>query len=375
MRSPATVFFLCFALGGTAAIAGPASLTDAQREKLAALVHSDPEAGKEFAGIQKAADAALDAAPNPIRSIRSEGKLKNDPEKIASEASLADMRKIEALGYACAVTQEDKYATASRKFLLAWAGTNVSRGDPIDDTGLEPLIVTYDLVRKTVSPADRGRIDTYLRQVHEALVKSDKAGSGTSKNNWNSHRIKIMGLIAYVLEDKQLIARAVEDFKKQIEQNLEPDGSSLDFHERDALHYHCYDLEPLLTFAIAARQTGIDLYQYRARSGASLPKSVAFLVPYADGSKTHAEFVTSKVAFDKKRADSGDAHYKAGTLFDPKAAKRTIELAAYFDPSLDPLALQLNGGKGRFGSWRMVLNAVQREGTTDKTGTPAAKGQ
>ena len=42
--------------------------------------------------------------------------------------------------------------------------------------------------------------------------------------------------------------------KKQIAANLRPDGSSLDFHERDALHYHCYDLEPLLTLAIAASQ-------------------------------------------------------------------------------------------------------------------------
>jgi hypothetical protein len=89
---------------------------------------------------------------------------------------------------------------------------------------------------------------------------------------------------------------------------------------------------------------------------------VQFLVPYCDGSQAHAEFVHSKVAFDRKRAESGDARYKAGTPFDPKAGRSTLELAAYFDPALNPLVIRLSGGGAeRFPTWRMVLNQVQRQ--------------
>ena len=75
-----------------------------------------------------------------------------------------------------------------------------------------------------------------------------------------------------------------------------------------------------------------------------------------------AEFLGSKVAFDRKRAESGDAHYKAGTLFEPRSGRKVLELAAYFDPSLTKLAIALSGVKGRrYSSWRMVLNQVQHE--------------
>ncbi|HEY2588384.1 MAG TPA: alginate lyase family protein, partial [Tepidisphaeraceae bacterium] len=324
--------------------AGPVSLTEPQREKLAKLVAADPEAGKRFAEIRRTADASLTAEPNPIHFIRSEGKLKGDPEKIATGRSMADMNKLQALGFAYAVTRDARYADAARRFLVAWAGVNVSRGDPIDDTGLEPLIVCYDLVRATCTGSERNRIDGYLRQVADAEIMNFHPNWGTAKNNWNSHRIKIIGMVGFAIDDRRLIDHTVAAFKAQIDQNLEPDGSSLDFHERDALHYHCYDLEPLLTLAIVTKQAGVDLYSHHSPRGASLAKSVQFLVPYCDGSRTHAEFVHSKVAFDRKRAESGDARYKAGTPFDPKAGRGTLELAAYFDPSLNPLVIQLSGG-------------------------------
>lgn len=355
------VLFAFLLLPALRVLAGPVSLTEPEREKLVKLVAADPEAAQRFAEIRRAAEAALKAEPNPIHFIRSEGKLKGDPEKVATGRSMADMEKLHAFGFAYAVTRDAKYADAARRFLLAWAGTNVSRGDPIDDTGLEPLLVCYDLVRSTCAAPDRRRIDEYLRQVADAEIKNFHPNWGTAKNNWNSHRIKIIGLVGFALDDRRLIDHAIAMFKAQIDQNLEPDGSSLDFHERDALHYHCYDLEPLLKLAIVAKQAGIDLYSHHSPRGASLGKSVRFLVPYCDGAKTHAEFVHSKVAFDRKRAESGDARYKAGTPFDPKAGRGTLELAAYFDPSLNPLVIQLSdGGAARFPTWRMVLNDVQR---------------
>src|SRR4051812_28240376 len=82
------------------ALAGTVSLTDPQRAKLKALIESDAEAAARFAEVQKDADAALTAEPNPIHHILSEGKLKNDPDKIRTGRSMQDMARLRALGYA-----------------------------------------------------------------------------------------------------------------------------------------------------------------------------------------------------------------------------------------------------------------------------------
>ena len=342
-------------------------VVDAQKVKLTELVKSDPDAKRRCDELKRQADAALKEHPNAIAEILSEGKLPHDPERIRTHESLQDMSSLYALGFAFAVTGDAPYAEKARQFLLAWARVNHSRGDPIDDTNLEPAIVAYDLVRKTCPEAERKEIDRWLLQAAEAEIESAAKHPASTKNNWQSHRLKIVGLVGLLLDDKRLIDYAAKGFREHVDRNLEPDGSSYDFHERDALHYHCYDLEPMLTLAIAFDQAGKDLYSHKSPKGASLAKSVQFLVPYCDGRKTHAEWVHSKVAFDRKRAEAGDAHYKAGTPFDPRSGRHTLELAAYFDPSLNQLVDRLNADKGEkakqedaYPTWRMVLNAVQK---------------
>jgi hypothetical protein len=104
-----------------------------------------------------------------------------------------------------------------------------------------------------------------------------------------------------------------------------------------------------------------DLYTYAAAKGGSVARSVQFLIPYCTGAKTHAEFVKSKVSFDRKRAESGDARYKAGTPFDPKNGVHTLELAAYFEPSLVEVICEIEGGKvKRFPTWQTVVDEAMR---------------
>lgn len=297
------------------------------------LVTKDAAAKAEFAYIKGQADLALGAAPNPIHTIRTEGKLAGDPDKVATQTSLRDMRALSVLGYAFEITGDAKYADKARSFVLAWARVNQPTGDPIDETNLEPLIVAYDQTLESFSSSERRSVDAYLRRIIDA-----EWGARQVTSNWQSHRLKIVGLAAFVLKDDALIARAIEGFKKQIGANLNRDGSSYDFRERDALHYHVYDLEPLLTLAIAARNNGLELYDYTGKAGGSLRKSVNFLVPYCTGEKTHQEFVHSHVEFDRKRAANGEKGYQIGHLFRPAEGLRALSLASIFDDSIDPVA-------------------------------------
>ena len=304
---------------------------------------------------------ALASEPNPIDAILTEGKLPQDPAKLKTEASLGDMQKIGALGYAFVVSSDAKYADKAREFILAWAKTNHSAGDPIDDTNLEPLIVTYDLTRNAFPPEERAVVDKYLREVVAAELGTAKSKKNNHYNNWHSHRLKIVGLIAFTLHDQSLIDETTRLYKDQIDHNIEGDGSTYDFHERDALHYHLYDVAPLLTLAIVAQNSGVDLYSYRSPSGATLRSAIDFLLPFAQGTKTHAEFVNSKVSFDRKRAEAGAKTYEAGTPFQPGSATSVLSLAEFFDPSLLEIVQTLSHKPGqKYPTWQSVLNAVRQ---------------
>ena len=358
------IIILLYGLAIALAVAeNPISLNLQQRTQLMDLIKTDKDAKARFETLKRAADKALNDKPNPIRVIQGEGKLKTDPLAIKTRESLGDMRKIYFFAYIFAATGDTQYADKAREFILAWAQQNTPTGNPIDETGLDDLFFAFDLTQSQFSNAEKKTAQTWLRKVADTQMAIGmmhaRKGDGISKNNWQSHRIKIVGLIGYTLSEKKYIDYAIEGFKRQIEVNLRPDGSSIDFHERDALHYHVYDIEPLLELAIAANNNGTNLYTYKSKSGSSLEKSVKFLLPFCTGEKKHMEFVKSTVAFDRKRAESGDENYKAGHLFDPKKGGKSIELAGAFDKTLSEPYCQATGRTiSNYPSWQFVLNAV-----------------
>ena len=359
-----TIVLLCSFAIALAASENPISLNTQQRTKLMELIKTDKDAKARFETLKRAADKAINDKPNPIRVIQGEGKLKTDPLAIKTRESLGDMRKMYFFAYIFAATGDTQYADKAREFILAWSQQNTPTGNPIDETSLDDLFFAFDLTQSTFSNAEKKIAQTWLRKVANTQIAIGlmhaRKGDGISKNNWQSHRLKIVGLIGYTLSEKKYIDYAIESFKRQVEVNLRPDGSSIDFHERDALHYHCYDVEPLLELAIAANNNGTNLYTYKSKSGASLEKSVKFLLPFCSGVKKHAEFVKSSVAFDRKRAESGDENYKAGHLFDPKKGGHTLELAAAFDKNLSEVYCQANARTASiYPSWQFVINAAR----------------
>lgn len=183
----------------------------------------------------------------------------------------------------------------------------------------------------------------------------------TSFNNWNSHRLKVIGCIAYLLNNEEYKQYINEALPVQIEKNLLPDGSGFDFLERDALHYHVYTLEPLISLAtVLKRATGKDYYNYVSPSGASIKKSIDFLIPYVTGEKTYGEYVNSKVAFDKKRAENKEAGFEIGANFQPTHGIGVITQAAYFQPSCLEVIKKATNSKSNYPNWIAVLNAVRK---------------
>ena len=356
------VFFLLGLFAGHVALA-QVGLYAGEVRQLKDLAHANPTVRAYLDSAQAVADAAMQDDPSPIDTIRTEGLLQGDPRKTATGEALRDLHKLYALAVTYRVTRKSQYLDKASVFLIAWADSNFSRGDPIDDTNLDPAIEAYDMIKGDLLPGERNRIARWFSRAANAEIHAryNDSSRTTHRNNWNSHRLKIVGEIGFAIGDKNFQNYAIAGLREQIGRNLLPDGSSEDFVSRDALHYHLYDLEPLLKLAIVVqRATGVNYYTYQAPSGSSIRKSVEWLLPYLDGRQTHAEFVNSTVEFDKRRAQNGESSYKAGTLFEPRNGVTTLVLAAYFDPNLMDLARHLLGSDGQYPTWQAVLNGLAR---------------
>lgn len=337
------------------------SLNDKEVQNLKELINQNADVKRLYSAYVNLADVAVNVNPNAIDTIRTEGLLQGDPKKTATTNALRDMRKMYALAIAYRVEGEKSYLQNLTSYLTAWAKINIGRGDPIDDTNLEPAIEAYDLVKGKLKPNDNELIVKWFKQTADAEIAAHQKGMNkeTAYNNWNSHRLKIVGMIAYAINNDDYKKYVNEDLKRHLQKNLLPDGSSIDFKLRDALHYHVYDLEPLLTLSIILkRANGVDEYTTLTESGASIKKSVEWVVPFVTGEKTHAEFVNSTVKFDQARAKNGEAAYKPGTLFNPVNGYQTLMLAAYFDPQYNAVIKKVKVSAADYSDWQLVLNKV-----------------
>jgi hypothetical protein len=336
------------------------SLNPSETKKLKNQIKNNPETQKLYLGFEKATLKYLDEQPNPIDTIRTEGLLKGNPKKEKTRLALADMNKIFALALQYQLSGEQKYLNKCVEFLTAWAKINQPNGDPIDDTNLDPAVEAYDLIKKDIPAADKKLIEQWLSGTAWAEINSKrmKAGRATAINNWNAHRLKEVGEIGYALNNQELINWTIENLKSHININLYPDGTSLDFKERDAMHYHIYDLEPMLKLAIIIdRAKGTNFYTYESPKGSSIKKSVEWLIPYINGEKQHEEYVNTTVKFDHDRAKNNEPGFAPGTMFKADLALPVLKLAVYFDPTQIDLLKKVNDNRN---NWSMVLDEIKR---------------
>ena len=338
------------------------SLEKTEIQKLDKLIRTQAGVRAIYLTLEATAKAAITEAPNPIDTIISEGHLSTDPKKIKTVKSLADMNKVYALAYTYQITRNPVYKARCIEYLIAWASVNHSTGNPINDTKLDPLLEAYDLIKDEMTKKETERMSGWLHEIADAEITNPRFASGrkSADNNWNSHRIKVVGNIAYVLNDKKYQQFTDTALQKQILKNLYPDGSGMDFEERDALHYHIYTLEPLLKIAIVIkRANGKDYFVYESPSGSSIEKSVAFLLPYVKGDKVHHEFTNSKTAFDRQRAENKEPGYTIGADFVPETAGEALSYAAYFEPSYGEIVKKILHTPSAYPNWPSVLNAVR----------------
>ena len=301
-------------------------------------------AAPDVQALMKRVGAQLDAQPVPLPRLHTEGTLPHEgiyDESVEAEKELELMRDAALVWRA---TGNDRYLKLVDRFLAAWVNTYRPSFDPIDETHFDALILAYDMTASALPVKTRNATAAFVATLANGYVaRIDSAPhplTGTYRNNWESHRVKLIAMAAFTLDDRKLIDAAQRLFIEQIGNNIAPDGSTVDFAERDALHYVAYDLEPLVAAALAARRHNRNWLALKASNGASLALALNWLVPYALGQKTHDEFVHSSVPFDAKRRAAGVPGFSGP--WDPKRAAPLFHLAARLSGRYTPVALQLS---------------------------------
>lgn len=301
-------------------------------------------AAPDVQALMKSVRARLDAQPKPLERLHTEGTLPHEgiyDESVEAEKDLELMRDAALVWRA---TGDDRYLKLVDRFLMAWVSTYRPSFDPIDETHLDALILAYDMTASALPVKTRNATAAFIATLANGYVaRIDGAPhplTGTYRNNWESHRVKLVAMAAFTLDERKLIAAAQRVFVEQVGNNIAPDGSTVDFAERDALHYVTYDLEPLVAAALAARRHNRNWLALKAGNGASLALALNWLAPYALGQKTHEEFVHSSVPFDAKRREAGLPGFSGP--WDPKHAAPLFHLAARLSGRYASVALQLS---------------------------------
>ncbi|WP_443936995.1 alginate lyase family protein [Pedobacter sp. MW01-1-1] len=346
------------------------SLNTQELRTVSALIKTNADARFCTDTLINRTDTYLKDSPNPADTILTEGILKGDPRKVKTWKQLEDMQKVYSFALAFKMTNKKKYLQAANDFILAWASRNQPQGNPINDTNLDKIIFSIDLLKADLPTKTVETANAWLLKVAEAETKrypyidNDTNPRTRPINNWHSHRIKIVAEVAFTIENESLKEWVRKQYVRHIGLNLNPDGSSFDFHERDALHYHVYDLEPLMVAAtILARDPAFDQNPYTLQSAnkSSLKRSFDWFLPYYTGKKTHQEFVHSKQKFDRDRAKNGEKGYQIGHIFNANEADGLIQKTAYFDADLLYVYQEKAKTKKEYPHIQFILNKAKQK--------------
>ncbi|HTH76298.1 MAG TPA: alginate lyase family protein [Trinickia sp.] len=295
-------------------------------------------------GLVKRVAARLNDQPKALARLHTEGTLPHEGIYDQSVEAQQDLELMRDAALVWRATGDERYLRLVDRFLLAWTTTYQPSFNPIDETHFDSLILAYDMTASALPVKTRNAATAFIAKLGNGYAERVDAQprplSGTYRNNWESHRVKLVAMAAFTLDDRKLINTAQRLFIEQIGENVAADGATVDFAERDALHYVTYDLEPLVVAALAARRHNRNWLGERAQNGASLQLALDWLVPYALGEKTHEEFVHSSVAFDAKRREAGLPGYSGP--WDPKNSAQLFHLAARLSGRYASVALRLS---------------------------------
>ncbi|HTZ24464.1 MAG TPA: hypothetical protein VMC83_10765 [Streptosporangiaceae bacterium] len=311
-------------------------MSDAPRLDWGLLAGYDPDRGgrvpPDLARMWQVAGESLNLVPRPIERFELAGTLNGHPGHVRSGRAKQNFPAIFALavaGYRAREPLRTHSRDTAASALLSWAEVYRPTGNPVDEWFFVPLLQAADLVAWSLPPGGHKT----LRDWAQAFATSgdrfyDRKAPGNSAraNNWMARRLLIRTVACTVAGDaagRAAIRGMLRDF---VASNFvagpsgERDGRTVDFLQRDALHYHIAAVQPLVEVTLYAP----DVIDQAIR--AAVLSGLEFLRPYFLGQAEHVEFARTSVAFDRERRDDGNPAFR-NAPWQPAGARVLLRLA------------------------------------------------
>ena len=195
-------------------------------------------------------------------------------------AWLAQAARDLALVYA--LEQKPEYAAKAAEILLKYAEAYPGPHTSAVAGGIQyqslcesmwviPLAQAFDLIYPALTEPERTKIARLLETVAGGLRICGTRG------NWGSWHLSAVGVVGYATGNRELVAWATVEFKRQIRDELGDDGLW-----PESVHtYHYFPLNAFVAFAEAAWHAGEDLYRWEAKPGKSLRAMFTAPLDYA----------------------------------------------------------------------------------------------
>jgi hypothetical protein len=209
-----------------------------------------------------------------------------------------------ALALAWYVTGDEKYAAKTAVLLKRWfledssrmnpnleygqaiPGLNDGRGIGIIETiALMGIADAAGLLEGAPSwtATDAAALrDWYAQYLHWMLTSQKGQDEHRTKNNHGVWYLAQAADYALFTGDKEKAGELVEEGKSRIESQIEQDGKMpLELARTNSMHYSAYNLQAFFNLSKIGSLVGVDLWQYRNTSGASIRTALDWLRPYA----------------------------------------------------------------------------------------------
>jgi multidrug resistance efflux pump len=273
--------------------------------------------------VIQAAEAALQQPPAPVQTIHSAGVTdQSSADFQASRRGFQDADNFALMALAYRLTGRKQFEAAAGRVVAAWAQTNQPTGMPIDETRLDPFLWGLDLLGPEVRNA---AVIAWLERWQSA-VRHYQFGPVTATNNHATHHFKTLVMLDRILGREEEYAKDMVAVERQLKANLNSaDGKSIDYEQRDAMHYHVFDLEAWLEIALVSKCCGESVdraFQFFERTVAADPG--------------HVEFARSTAAIDKKRAAAGFDYAKPHAFELSRAARLIFAYATLPGRQVNP---------------------------------------
>lgn len=242
------------------------------------------------------------STPAAIPKIHVEGTLPHTGIYDISANAMRDFSYMRALGLLIRNTNNRDAVKKLSTYFEAWTSTYKPNFNPIDETLFDGFIDSYLLSKNELSSETNEAVKQFLHTMALGYLKAMDSHKTDNDDpwisNWQSHRIKLLTMISFALDDKKLYELSKFFYVRQINMNIDQNGEVLDFKKRKALYYVVYDLEPLVRAALIAQENGDDWLHLEGTKKQSLETALDWLLPYANGSKDHIDFENPTTLFD-----------------------------------------------------------------------------